>query len=47
MQPVHYPAEALDAELEGVYNHPDAETFQDMQWFCRITLEHWRNIHRR
>tara|TARA_Y100001934_G_C12373907_1_gene788011 strand:- start:603 stop:1532 length:930 start_codon:yes stop_codon:yes gene_type:complete len=46
MQPVHYPAEALDAELEGVYNHPDAETFPGYAVvLSHANLEHWRNIH--
>ena len=46
LQPAHYLAEDLDAELEAVYRHPDADTFAGFAVvLSQQNLEHTRNIH--
>ena len=46
MQPVHYPAEMLEAELDGVYNHPDVASFPGYAVvLSHANLEQSRNIH--
>jgi gentisate 1,2-dioxygenase len=46
MSPVLYSAEALDAELTALYNHPDVETFPGYAVvLSHQSLEHMRNVH--
>lgn len=46
LQPVHYLAEDLDAELEAVYRHPDADKFAGFAVvLSQQGLEQTRNIH--
>ena len=45
-EPVYYPAEDLDRELEAVYTHPDAKKFAGFAVvLSHDKLEHTRNIH--
>ena len=46
VQPVHYLAEDLDAELDALYNHPDVASFPGYAVvLSHQNLEHFRNIH--